>query len=773
MRVHRQVGAAATGTHASVRVLVPERQCLYREHRGAGYPPHKSEHLYKKVSEYQNMTDLSLSQFRRAIRSGEPDDLEMMWLELLEEAPVPLKLARRVLNRMVKEEMCEQAGEFAEMLEAELMERGHYEAAAELILDHAGFAPDDRVCRQRYAECMEAIHRERHSRFSDCMREAGVREGQPLEEAAEHLDRLLYFAPGDAVRHRSWGLGTVQDVRPGDESIIVDFPDRPGHRFSLRLAHRALTKLDSGGLEARVARNPEAVKREAWEEPTELVKSLLGEHGGVMKLGDVRQKLTKRIIDPDDWSSWWQKARPKLVGDPWVEVPGGGSSVLRLRDEAVDPVRSALHEAGSEDDPVQCVNLARRLYRRIPDPAQYEESVLVFRDTLRRWADKWADERPGAAFCALFLASEGEDVDMEPPQSVSSALRWMKDMRISAQVEGFLGWLKEHRPELEEELLPSMLVKAPDGARNVARKRMSSEAPGALRNALRKIAQRAEQNVEAFLWLCSEVVRGRLSPPGDHNCATLYSRLLEVASGLNPDGELGSPARDMLLDERFITRALQEVNQEQIDRMRYLAGRLRGPSDAVLSAVRHHLRMERPDIVEAEKQQRRDENAILTTAAGLKKRKEELDELVNERLPQVRQEMGEAAEFGDLSENAEYEAAREEHLRLGRRAQSMEEEIERAKVPSPGEIGTDEVGFGTRVHTIRQNEEGEEEEVVYDILGPWDSDPDGGVISYQAPVARALRGATPGDERTAEVGHNSLHFRVTKIELSPMLDAEG
>lgn len=716
------------------------------------------------------MSDLSLSTFRSAIRSDSAGEVEMLWLELLEQDPVPLRLARRVLNRMVREGCGEQADDFAEMLEEELMGAERYEDAAELILTHSEFASDERTCRQRYAECVKALHGERHERLSQFLREAGIREGSSLQEAADRLDWLLHFAPGDVVRHRSWGLGTVQNVRPKDKSVIVDFPEKAGHRFSLRLAHRALTKLNPEGLEAQVARDPKAVERTAWQEPDEMVKSLLEEHDGDMKLSEVRHKLTKRIIDPDEWSEWWKEARPKLVQDPWLQMPGTGDSRLCLRDEALDPVSSALREAGEEEDPVERVNLARRLYRRIPDPGKYEKSMQRFRKVLRKWADEWASDRPGAAFCALLLASDGGEIDLKPPEDVATALEWMKDMRISAQVEQFLGWVRERRPELEEELLPGMLVKAPDGARNVARKRMAREAPDAFKSAVRKIAERAEQNVDAFLWLCSQVLRERLNPPGRHDCATLYCRLLEVTSGLDPQGKLGSSARDLLLDERFVTRALQEAERKQVDRMRYLAGRLRGPSEAVQSAIRHHMKTERPDIVHAEKQERRDENAILTTAAGLEKRKDELNTLVNEELPQVRQEMGEAAEFGDLSENAEYEAAREEHLRLGRRAQSMEEEIERAKVPSRGEIGTDEVGFGTRVHAVRLDEEGDEREVVYDILGPWDSDPDKGVISYRAPVAKALRGATVGDERTAEVGHRTLQFEVRKIELSPALE---
>lgn len=69
------------------------------------------------------------------------------------------------------------------------------------------------------------------------------------------------FSLGDMVLHRTWHIGYVVDVETGDNpDIIIDFPNAPNHRMSMRLARQALTKLPSDGLEALMSRQPDMIE---------------------------------------------------------------------------------------------------------------------------------------------------------------------------------------------------------------------------------------------------------------------------------------------------------------------------------------------------------------------------------------------------------------------------------------------------------------------------------------------------------------------------------
>ncbi|MEO0078887.1 MAG: GreA/GreB family elongation factor, partial [candidate division WOR-3 bacterium] len=104
---------------------------------------------------------------------------------------------------------------------------------------------------------------------------------------------------------------------------------------------------------------------------------------------------------------------------------------------------------------------------------------------------------------------------------------------------------------------------------------------------------------------------------------------------------------------------------------------------------------------------------------------------------------------GDLSDNYEYKAAKEKQARLMQKAHRLRDEVARARVIAAGEIDTSEVTIGCRVTLA--DETGQHQ--VYTLLGPWDTDTDQGVISYQSPFAGRLMGKKVGDSIDVD-GHN-------------------
>jgi transcription elongation GreA/GreB family factor len=111
-------------------------------------------------------------------------------------------------------------------------------------------------------------------------------------------------------------------------------------------------------------------------------------------------------------------------------------------------------------------------------------------------------------------------------------------------------------------------------------------------------------------------------------------------------------------------------------------------------------------------------------------------------LPRNAEEIRKAAAHGDLRENFEYKAARERHEMLSSRAKSLHDELRRARALDPATIDASRVRVGTRV--VLEPQDGGSRRALT-ILGPWDSDPKNGVVSYLAPAVQALLGKSPGD----------------------------
>lgn len=148
----------------------------------------------------------------------------------------------------------------------------------------------------------------------------------------------------------------------------------------------------------------------------------------------------------------------------------------------------------------------------------------------------------------------------------------------------------------------------------------------------------------------------------------------------------------------------------------------------------------------------------LVTEAGLQKLQEELDELTTTRREQVAERIKQARDFGDISENAEYDDAKNEQARLEARILQLEERIRTARVVS--EVDTAVVGVGTKVNVIDQDSK---EKAVYVVVGSTEADPLEGRVSNESPVGKALMGRKKGEIVEVAIPSGKLKLKITQI----------
>ncbi|NLG84403.1 MAG: transcription elongation factor GreA [Firmicutes bacterium] len=152
---------------------------------------------------------------------------------------------------------------------------------------------------------------------------------------------------------------------------------------------------------------------------------------------------------------------------------------------------------------------------------------------------------------------------------------------------------------------------------------------------------------------------------------------------------------------------------------------------------------------------------IFLTLDGLVKLEKELDLLKTVRRREVAERIKQALEFGDLSENSEYEDAKNEQGFIESRILQIENILRNARVLDIGEVRTDTVSLGTKV-LLEDVETGEE--IEYTIVGSAEADPDAARISDESPVGRALMGQTVGAVVTVQVPMGSLKYKIKDIK---------
>jgi transcription elongation factor GreA len=148
------------------------------------------------------------------------------------------------------------------------------------------------------------------------------------------------------------------------------------------------------------------------------------------------------------------------------------------------------------------------------------------------------------------------------------------------------------------------------------------------------------------------------------------------------------------------------------------------------------------------------------TQAGKEKLEQELEYLKSVKRKEVVERIKIARSFGDLSENSEYDSAKEEQAFVEGRITTIENMIRNAKIINDSEV-TDAVTLGSSV-TFVELPDGEEE--TYIIVGSAEADPFEGKISNDSPIAKSLMGKKVGDEVTVQTPGGDMSVRITEIK---------
>jgi transcription elongation factor GreA len=154
------------------------------------------------------------------------------------------------------------------------------------------------------------------------------------------------------------------------------------------------------------------------------------------------------------------------------------------------------------------------------------------------------------------------------------------------------------------------------------------------------------------------------------------------------------------------------------------------------------------------------DDRIPMTRDGYDKLKAEWDRLRNSEMIEVTKRVASAREMGDLSENAEYHAAREDQGMLQARIDDLSSRLARAIIIDPSSLPKDTVVFGSKVRVMDLDVD---EEETFELVGPGQENPDKGRILSTSPIGQGLIGRKKGDTVRIEVPRGTIRFKVLEI----------
>ncbi len=705
------------------------------------------------------------------------DELESAWMLAVEEGSTDVDVLLEAAEVLVERGHRAQAESLLWYLAGALQEDGEPEAAFRAARRGAMLLPESRPLRDVLLDLSARVLEDVPGAEQIVQVTVGD-EGLPLDRALAALDGLIALGPGSYVYDvGADAVGCVRSVDTARGGLVVEFEDGdrvvpPGEAGTLEILpdddFRALNLFDRDRLRCL-----------AQEAPEELVSMVLRAVDRRMELRRLRIYLEPVV---DSWGRWWSGTRDRLKRSAEVGMTSGRSPSVFLRRKPLTHQERLLRRFRGQSEATAAARVALEALREARAHADVAAQLVApLAEGLRELVvgcpdgESWRALPAAAVFDAL-RREFPERIPTEAPEVGGPLGPAAESLSRNVQDEGLLvatlRFIRRRFPEEWPGLFARMMPSMPRQACRVAGDMLAEEAPETLAEACESILSRSGGEAGALTWLWRR--RTGAEPPApiaDLDAISILFRLLSAGTSIVRDASLGEERRKsevaqirsalLLRDGAALEAALEEASPDQLAPLTSMVQRNPALTPQIQGRLMEMLARHAPALVVAEVPPW-EQDVIYNTARGIEKRKAELERVVHVRLPQVIRELGQAAQLGDISDNADYQSALRERGRLAELAERMREEISRARPITPSTGGGDCVTVGSRV-TARNLATGQQESFTF--LGPWDADLAEGIYGYDASLGKAFMGKKVGDVVSFRRGAEERRWEI--LDISP------
>ena len=611
--------------------------------------------------------------------------------------------------------------------------------------------------------------------FMDAELQKLVDSGKLTTAGAETLEQLK---PGTFCLHKSWGFGRVASWNLLLNQVLIDFEKKKAHPMQPQYAADNLTPIPAEHFLARKATDLPALKIELKESAAAVMRNILQSLGGKATQAQISSWLVGDVFSEPEFKRWWEATKKLIKKEGDFLIPTKRTDPIELRAEPVDHAQELLEsfkQARQLKEQTSALDQIIKSHQEFKEPGrQLQRLISEIEETARR------NQRLNPAMTFEFVVGRDDLLQREPtlkathPDLTLERLIMEEEPRLAA-ILAKLPSAKEKRvmqvlPAALGEGWPARALQLMQGhnARLVGQvPRLFVEAgkQGEMLQALDRNLREHSATSEMLFWLCKNRADWRELITPDLLGAILSAIERDQH---NESNSRSTRLRDLLLDDRELIPDMFDGAEPSLarDSMRRLM------LSPVFDELTKRSLMARiiklyPELQSllSSGQGEGKSDALVVSWSSLQKRKTELEELVNKKIPENSREIGVARSYGDLRENFEFKAAKEMQAVLMRRKSELERDLHRARGTAFENPDVSQVSIGTIV-TLRDANTSDEE--TYTILGAWDGDPERAVISYQTAIGQALLGRRPGEIVELNAREDTGRYAIIAIEPAPV-----
>jgi len=609
--------------------------------------------------------------------------------------------------------------------------------------------------------------------FQQKARLVGLRGGkESFKGAIRNFELLNHLEKGSFVFHSGgWGTGEVRDVALVREQVVLEFDLVPGRKeLSFENAFKHLIPLRSDHFLARRFGDPDQLELEARKDPVAIIKLMLKDLGPKSSL-DIKEELCDLVIPAADWSRWWQSARNKLKRDPHVECPGDARSPFKLLDEAVAQEDVVLQTLQTKLDVAGTIQLVFGFIRDFGQIARSERFCQPITEKLESLLQS-PELTESQCFQALSLLEDlGQDCSERQRTLILQAadvielIQGIETQGHKKRALEIIAASSESWDEIFSKLLllPQQVTMRDFLIEHLLKKGKHDK----VRHCLDQLLMHPTESPDAMVWLFQKLLGKHPEgmPLADRDGrARAFESFLTLFVALEQEGterDLMKKMHNLITANRFqvVRQLMEEATTEEVREILLLATKSPTLIESDSKILQSLAQVTHPSLRMHEEPESSAQDVIWTTAEGLQRQRQRLEHIATVETVENAKEIEAARALGDLRENSEFKFALERRNLLQQEIRSLSDQINKARILQKQDIPAEVVGIGSRV-TL---EAADGNRVVYSILGPWEADPELGIVSYQSKAAQQLIDKGLGDE----IDMGGIRLRI--VDLAPAL----
>ncbi len=729
------------------------------------------------------MISIYREEIRDLLNKKMKKEAEDIWLQLIEGDPLDYELFIGLSYEFEKKGFEKEAVLLLNMIIPHLIAAEKIVNAVEVIKRTAELTPHDKETADKIIEFYKQIY-ENFPDLDKIIDVSGIKDiTKDILISIQNLENMTVFKNDDFCKHHSWGIGKIKNINFDSKIITIDFYTKKDHKMDINLAVKALQKIDDSHISAMKYKNMAKLKDLAENDPVELIKIVLRSFDdNKAKMEDIIELLSADVIGQDNWKKWWDKTKKLLKSDPYISIPEKKEKYFSLVIAPVtldEKMRKSYFSILNAKEKINFISTKLKKQSKEPFSNQLYKEIAI---DVSKIIDSNLSSNPILAlesyYTLFILASSYPEAlshskitaknILEGNQSISKIITSMDKIEFQKQaIKDLTVDFPDNWENIYFDLLNNATVEMIDEIIDALKK--SPENDNRIKQSFKFAFDMIGESEDLLLWIARNIYEPNYKDfLAEFDTIYLLEKLIDLLdlhhSGvIDGNDKITNKITDLIFKNscEFVTRLLKQSPAEHKIHVAKSISDCASLDRASKQTLIAKFIINCPEVKDIIKSEETKSTLIYSSQKGYEAKQAEFYNLVNVLIPKNAQAISIARSYGDLRENFEYKAAKEEQARLLHQKAELESIFNKIKVIEYDTIDLKQVSIATKVELRDLNKN---TECSYTIMGIWDSEPERGIISYLTPIAQGLIGKKTGDEVEFQVSTETHRYKILKIE---------